>query len=103
MSSQKTEVTCYWAESKLSKVGTSEDLSSYDESNRLFEEVIEMGIENKSESQLLRHFKSHDIATNLGIYQLMPTFSSPGQSSYDDFIEFCFSVLVSQTAAYCLI
>nr|CAH7737632.1 unnamed protein product [Callosobruchus chinensis] len=76
--------------------GAQEDSSSDDESNRFFKEVIEMGIKNKSESQLLRHFKSDDIATNLSIYQLMLTFSSTGQSSYDDFIEFCSSVMTEQ-------
>nr|CAH7740394.1 unnamed protein product [Callosobruchus chinensis] len=55
-----------------------------------------MGIKNKSESQLLSHFKSDDIATILGIYQLRLTFSSTEQSSYGYFIEFCSSAMTEQ-------
>ncbi|XP_072384698.1 uncharacterized protein [Diabrotica undecimpunctata] len=69
----KTEVTCYWAKSKLSKVGTSikyltlkdfgapEELSSDEDSNQFLQEVIDMGIKNQSESQLLQHFKDDNI------------------------------------------
>ncbi|XP_072403334.1 uncharacterized protein [Diabrotica undecimpunctata] len=96
----KTEVTCYWAKSKLSKVGTSikyltlkdfgapEELSSDEDSNQFLQEVIDMGIKNQSESQLLQHFKDDNIK-EIGIFQLRLKFISTEQTTYSEFVEFC--------------
>lgn len=101
----KTEVTCYWAKSKLSKIGTSikyitlkdfgakDDLSSDEDSSQFFQEVIELGLKNNAECQLLKHFKNEDLSTHLGIHQLMLKFVSTGQSSYSEFISFCSIVM----------
>lgn len=106
----KTEISCYWAKSKLSKVGTSikhltlkdfgaeDSLSSDDDSNNFLQDVIKIGIENNSDSQLLKHFKSEDISTSLGIHQLMLKLLSSGQASStaSDFISFCSSVITEE-------
>lgn len=100
-----TEVSCYWVKSKLSKVGTSikyitlkdfgaqEELSSDEESSLFLQEVISKGLENNSESQLLKHFKSDSIKEHLGLYQLMLNFVQSGRSGEQPdctkFLEFC--------------
>lgn len=97
-----TEISCYWAKSKLSKVGTTikfitlkefgarEELSSDEESSVFLTEVIDKGIQNKSESQLLKHFKPPTTtAQNLSLYQLMLKFVSLKQQNCADFLQFC--------------
>lgn len=103
-----TEISCYWAKSKLSKVGTTikfitlkefgakEELSSDEESSSFFKEVIEKGMQNKCESQLLKHFKPPTLAQNLGLYQLMLKFVSLGKSSCEDFLQFCSKVMTDE-------
>lgn len=100
-----TEVTCYWAKSKLSKVGTSvkfltlKDFGAQkeedsDEDNSLFfQELVKKGEENNSSSQLLKHYKSDKITNHLGLYQLMLKFvQNDGHKDNrepEEFLEFC--------------
>lgn len=103
-----TEVACYWAKSKLSKVGTSikyltlkyfgakEDLSSDEDSSRFLKEVLEKGVQYQSDSQLIKHFKSNLIEDNLGLYTLMMRFLSSQDNDCTQFLNFCTNMMDAQ-------
>ncbi|XP_030759612.1 uncharacterized protein LOC115885010 [Sitophilus oryzae] len=98
-----TEVACYWAKSKLSKVGSSikfltlrdlgaeEELSSDEEDLLFLQEVVKKGIENTSNSQLLKYFVLNGINEHLGLYQLLLKFVERpgGTSDCTEFLNFC--------------
>ncbi|XP_072385673.1 uncharacterized protein [Diabrotica undecimpunctata] len=108
-----TEVACYWAKSKLSKVGTSvkyltlkdfgaqEELSSDEESSIFLQEVVNQGLEHNVESQLLKHFKPNRILQHLRLHQLMLNFVSRNDFSkmalnFSEFLEFCYQEMDPQ-------
>lgn len=98
-----TEVACYWAKSKLSKVGSSikfltlqdlgaeKELSSDEEGLLFLQEVVKKGVETTSKSQLLKYFDLNGINEHLGLYQLMLKFvgKSGGTSDCTEFLHFC--------------
>ncbi|XP_050294325.1 uncharacterized protein LOC126734668 [Anthonomus grandis grandis] len=102
-----TEITCYWAKSKLSKVGTSikfitlkefgakEELASDEESTNFLEEVLKRGSETDSDSQLLKHFATDEgIDEKLGLHQLMHKFVlQGGKREYSEFFTYCSNVM----------
>ncbi|XP_050516240.1 uncharacterized protein LOC126891103 [Diabrotica virgifera virgifera] len=108
-----TEVACYWAKSKLSKVGTSvkyltlkdfraqEELSSDEESSLFLQEVVNQGLEHNVESQLLKHFKPNRILQHLGLHQLMLNFVSRNDFlemalNFSEFLELCYQEMDPQ-------
>lgn len=113
-----TEIACYWVKSKLSKVGTSlkfltlkdfgalKELSSDEESSDFLKEVIDKGVENQSESQILKHFKkkSNDLKDNLSLHQLMLKYlsSASNEENCEKFFEFCSLTMDDQLCSQAL-
>lgn len=98
-----TDVTCYWAKSKLSKVGSSvkyitlkdfgatQELPSDEESSNFLKEVVDKGSEISSSSQILKYFRSDKISDHLGLHQLILKFAkrtSEEEPDVTNFVEF---------------
>lgn len=99
-----TDVASYWSKSKLSKIGSSvkyltikdfgptQELSSNEESASFLKELTAIGLENKSQSQILKYFTSDKITDHLGLHQLILRFAKGKYSEKPDvtsFLEFC--------------